>query len=87
MTSRSSEKVSGIKQKTPTEGHRALVFFMKGDGTSNKHKRIMKEKGKDYVMAIRNSTLKCGECSIAYGAYYMPSLAYGTPATTLPYKE
>jgi hypothetical protein len=24
---------------------------------------------------------------MAYGAYYLPSLAYGTPATTLPYKE
>jgi hypothetical protein len=38
-------------------------------------------------MAIRNSTLQRGECSMAYGAYYMPSLAYGTPATTLSYKE
>jgi hypothetical protein len=24
---------------------------------------------------------------MAYGAYYLPSLAYGTPATTLSYKE
>jgi hypothetical protein len=24
---------------------------------------------------------------MAYGAYYMPNLAYGTPATTLSYKE
>jgi hypothetical protein len=24
---------------------------------------------------------------MAYGAYYMPSFAYGTPATTLSYKE
>jgi hypothetical protein len=39
-------------------------------------------------MAIRNSTLQRGECSMAYGAYYLPSLAYGTPATsTLSYKE
>jgi hypothetical protein len=38
-------------------------------------------------MAIRNSTLQRGECRMAYGAYYMPSLAYGTPATTLSYKE
>jgi hypothetical protein len=38
-------------------------------------------------MAIRNSTLQRGECSMAYGAYYMPRLAYGTPATTLSYKE
>jgi hypothetical protein len=24
---------------------------------------------------------------MSYGAYYMPSLAYGTPETTLSYKE
>jgi hypothetical protein len=47
----------------------------------------MNEKGLAYAMAIRNSTLQRGECSMAYGAYYLPSLAYGTPATTLSYKE
>jgi hypothetical protein len=87
MTSRSSGQVSGIKRKAPTEGHRTLGFFMTGDGTSNEHKRVMKEKGLAYAMAIRNSTLQRGECSMAYGAYYMPSLAYGTPETTLSYKE
>jgi hypothetical protein len=60
---------------------------MTGDGTSNQHKRVMKEKGLAYVMAIRNSTLQRGECSMTYGAYYLPSLAYGTPATNLSYKE
>jgi hypothetical protein len=87
MTSMLSGQVSGIKRKAPTEGHRTLVFFMTGDGTSNEHKRVMKEKGLVYAMAIRNSTLQRGECIMAYGAYYMPSLAYGTPATTLSYKE
>jgi hypothetical protein len=87
MTLSSSGQVSGIKQKTPTEGHRTLAFFMTGDGTSNEHKRVMKEKGLAYTMAIRNSNFQRGECSRAYGAYYMPSLAYGTPATTLSYKE
>jgi hypothetical protein len=43
----------------------------------------MKEKGLAYAMAIRNSNLQLGECSMAYGAYYLPSLAYDTPATTL----
>jgi hypothetical protein len=47
----------------------------------------MKEKGLAYAMVIRNSTLQRGECSMAYGAYYMTILAYGTPATTLSYKE
>jgi hypothetical protein len=32
MTLRSSEQVSGIKRKVPTEGHRTLDFFMTGDG-------------------------------------------------------
>jgi hypothetical protein len=47
----------------------------------------MKEKGPAYAMAIINITLQRGECSMAYGAYYFPSLAYGTPAITLSYKE
>jgi hypothetical protein len=87
MTSRSSGKVSGIKRKSPTEGHRTLGFFMTGDGTSNEHKQVMKEKGLAYAMSIINSTLQRGECSMAYGTYYLPSLAYGTPADTLSYKE
>jgi hypothetical protein len=57
------------------------------DGTSSEHRRVMNEKGLAYAMAIRNSTLQRGECIMAYGAYYLPSLAYGTPATTLSYKE
>jgi hypothetical protein len=60
---------------------------MKGDGTSNDHKRVMMEKGLDYATAIINSTIQRGLFGIAYGAYYMPNLAYGTPATTLTYKE
>jgi hypothetical protein len=87
MTSRSSGQVSGIKWKTITEGHRTLGFFMTGDGTFNEHKRFMKEKGMAYAMAVRNSTLQRGECSMAYGTYYVSSLTYGTPATTLSYNE
>jgi hypothetical protein len=60
---------------------------MSGDGTSNGHLRVMNEKGLAYAMAIRNSTLQRGECSMAYGSYYLPSLVYSTPATTLSYKE
>jgi hypothetical protein len=75
MTSRSSGLISGIKRKSPTEGHRTLGFFMTGEGTSNDHLRVMHKKGLAYAMVIRNSTLQCGECSMAYGAYYLPSLA------------
>jgi hypothetical protein len=60
---------------------------MMGDGGSNEHKRVMKEKWLAYAMPIRNSTLQRGECSMAYGAYYLPSLVYDTPTTTLSYKE
>jgi hypothetical protein len=60
MTSRSSGQVSGIKRKSPTEGHLTLRFFMTGDGTSNAHRRVMKENGLVYAMAIRNSTLQRG---------------------------
>jgi hypothetical protein len=69
MTSRSSGQISGIKQKSLTEGHRTLGFFMTGDGTSNEHLRVVNEKGLAYAMAIRNSTLQRGECIMAYGAY------------------
>jgi hypothetical protein len=60
---------------------------MTGDGTSNEHLQVMHEKGLAYAMAIRNITLQRGECSMTYGAYYLPNLEYGTPAATLPYKE
>jgi hypothetical protein len=53
---------------------------MTGDRNSNEHKLVMMKKGLDYAMAIRNSTLQRGECSMAYGEYYMPSMAYGTPS-------
>jgi hypothetical protein len=68
MTSRSAGQISGIKRKSPTEGHRTLGFFMTGDGTSNEHRRVMNKKGLAYAMVIRNSTLQRGECSMAYGA-------------------
>jgi hypothetical protein len=47
----------------------------------------MMETGVDYATDIININRQRGEYSMAYGTYYMPSLAYGTPATTLSYKE
>jgi hypothetical protein len=64
-----------------------LRLFMTDYGTSTEHKQVMTETGLDYATAIINSTLQRGECSMTYGAYYIPSLAYGTPETTLSYKE
>jgi hypothetical protein len=47
----------------------------------------MMKKGVEYATAIINIILQRGECSMDYGSYYMPRLAYGTPANTLSYKE
>jgi hypothetical protein len=83
MTLRSSGQVSGIKRKVPTEGNRTLDFFMTGDRNSTEHKRGMMGKGLEYATAIRNSNFQRGKYRMSYGAYYMPSLADGTPETTL----
>jgi hypothetical protein len=48
---------------------------------------MLLDKGVVYAEAITNSTFQCGECSSAYGAYYIPSLAYSTPASSLMTKE
>jgi hypothetical protein len=58
-----------------------------GDSTSTENKRVMLVNGVDYATAIKNNTLQLGECNMAYGAYYMPSVAYSTPETTLSYTE
>jgi hypothetical protein len=87
MTSRASGQVSGIKRKSPTEGHRTLGLCMTSDGTSSEHTRVMVEKGVKYATAIRNSMMQRRECSMACDVYYISRLAYSTPATTVSYKE
>jgi hypothetical protein len=47
----------------------------------------MREKAEAYGEAIRGSILRRGESSTAYNCYYKPIIAYGTPATTLSFKE
>jgi hypothetical protein len=44
ITSRSTRTVSGVKRKTPEEGHRALRFQIYGDGNCIAQKKAMKEK-------------------------------------------
>jgi hypothetical protein len=87
MTSWSTGITSAIKRKATDQGHRMLGFYLTGDGTSSTHKKVMLEKGVAYAEAINNITLHCGECSIAYVAYCMPSLAYGPSASSLKTKE
>jgi hypothetical protein len=76
-----------VKRKSPEEGHRTLGFQISGDGKCNAQKKAMKEKAILYGEAIRSSTMLIGEISMEYNAFYMPSLGYGTPATTLSMKD
>jgi hypothetical protein len=57
------------------------------DGKTDSHKKVMREKAESYGEAIRGGILKRGESSTIYNCYSMPSIAYGTPATTLTFKE
>jgi hypothetical protein len=75
--------VSGVKRKSPEEGHRTLVFQISGDGKCAEQKKAMTEKSILFREVIRISTMWRGERGMAYNAFYMPSLGYGTPATTL----
>jgi hypothetical protein len=72
-----------VKRKYSEEGHRTLGFQISGDGKCNAHKKAMKEKDVLYGKAIRSSTMWRRESFMAYNAFYMPILGYGTPATTL----
>jgi hypothetical protein len=87
MTSRSTGITSDIIIKATDQGHRTLGFDLTGDGTSSTHKKIMLDKGIAYAEDITNITLQRGDCSIAYGTYYMPSMVYGTPDSSLTTKE
>jgi hypothetical protein len=73
MTSRSSGQVSGIKRKSPTEGHRTLGFFMTGDGTSNAHRRVMKKK--DWLMRWRSETVLFNVDNVAWHTAHTTCLA------------
>jgi hypothetical protein len=64
-----------------------LGFHLTSDDTSSSYKNIMMEKWVAYAEAITSSTLEHGKCPILYGAYYMPSLVYGTPTSSLTYME
>jgi hypothetical protein len=87
ITSRSTGTVPGVKCKSPEEGHITLGFQISGDGKCNAQKRAIKEKKILYGEAIQSITMWRGESSMAYNAFYMPSMGFGTPATTLSMKD
>jgi hypothetical protein len=60
---------------------------MTGDGTCSAHKKVMTKKAALYDTAIQCSSLWKGESELAYNSFYLPSLGYGTHATTLAQQE
>jgi hypothetical protein len=87
ITSRSTGTISGVKRKSPEEGHMTLGFQISGDGKCIAEKKAMKEKAILFGEAIRSSTIWRGESGMVYNAFYMPSLGYGTPSTILTKQE
>jgi hypothetical protein len=76
-----------IKCKSPPESHRTLGFHLNGDGTSTGHKHVMMDKIRLYSEAVDSSKLWKSEASLAYNAFYMKSIGYGTPSTSLSFQE
>jgi hypothetical protein len=60
---------------------------MTGDGTCTAHKKVMNEKASLYATAITRSSVWKGESGLAYNTFYLPSIGYGTPVTTLSQQE
>jgi hypothetical protein len=87
ITSQSTGTVSGVKRKAPEEGHITLGFQISGDGKCTAQKKAMKEKAILFGEAMMSSTTWRGESGMEYNAFYMRSMGYGTPATTLTNKD
>jgi hypothetical protein len=87
LTSKIEGTKVGIKRKAPSDSHRTLVFHLQRNEKTDSHKKEMREKSESFGEAIRGSIPKRGESSTVYNCYYMPSIAYSTPATTLSFKE
>jgi hypothetical protein len=87
IVSRSTNTESGVKQKAPNEVHHTLGFFMTGYVTCSVHKKVMTEKALLYAIVIQRSSVWKGESGLAHNSFYLPSIGYGTPATTLTQQE
>jgi hypothetical protein len=75
--------VSGVKHKSPEEGHRTFGFQISSGDKCTAQKKAMKEKSILFGKSIKSSTMWQGDCGMDYNSFYMPSLGYGTPATIL----
>jgi hypothetical protein len=60
---------------------------LQGFFTCSAHKKVMTEKASPYATAIQRSSIWKGEYGLAYNSFYLPSLGYRTPATTLTQQE
>jgi hypothetical protein len=87
MKSKATGTISAVKRNAVSKGHRTLGFHLCGDGTSRAHKKVMKENAIKYGESITSSSLKRGECAMAYNICYTASLGYGTEATSLSLDE
>jgi hypothetical protein len=87
IMSKSTNTESGVKRKARSEGHHTLGFFVTGDRTFSAHKKVMTEKASLHATAIQRSSVWKGESGLAYNSFYLPSIGYGTPATTLTQQE
>jgi hypothetical protein len=64
-----------------------MGFFMTGDGTCTAHKKVMTGKASLYTTVIQRSSVWKGESGLAYNSFYLLSIGYGTPATTVIQQE
>jgi hypothetical protein len=87
LQSKSNGTHTTLKWKAPEDRHHILGFHLNGDGSSNGHRHVMTAHAILYGEAIAWSTPRRGENSLAYSVFYMKSLAYGTPATFMPFKD
>jgi hypothetical protein len=78
---------SGVKRKAPDERHHTLGFFMTVDDTCSSHKKVMTKKAHLYATDIQCSSVWKGESGLQYNSFHLPSIGYGTPATTLTQQE
>jgi hypothetical protein len=87
ITSRSTGRTSGVKMKSIEEEHRTLGLHVSGERKCEAHKKVMIDMAILCSNAIRNSMMWRGESAVAYNSFYMSSLGYGVPATTLTKEE
>jgi hypothetical protein len=87
MMPKETGKISAVKIKSVSQGHRTLWFHLCGDRSSRANKKAMQEKAIEYGEAIVSSSLKRGVCTMTYNSCYMLSLGYGTVETSLSMEE